>query len=458
MSSSVQRLIRGSGAQFFAMGVRSIEQILLVPVLISAWGVASYGEWILISAIPIYLSLVDFGFVGSASNELARRTGEGITPQAKQFFGRILAVFTLWLGAVTLVVWLLWSVLPITQWLNIRKMPATEAHLAFGLLLAQALLSQQSLVFSAGLRAIRKYHIDITLRAFIALARLVVIFFAVSAIGAGPVAVAAIMLVSGVFLCLAQIWLQSRSELRLVFRWRGVKDDGLGRHVRLGLELMLLPLSQALVLQGTVIVIGNLLGSVAVAIFTTHRTLTRTVLQVVQVAVQPLAAEAGLMQAKDSNAELSRLVLLVSRSTFWLSALITIFLAIIGQSVFSLWTHDGVPFFPALFYLLMMVAVLEGIWRSAASVQLGTNRHQPLVRGYLLISVCGILATVPATYGGLIPVALCIVTIDLMMCFLAIRLNRDVLEFSIPTYMRSLLKPPVREFMVLLRKIGVRSK
>ncbi|MCA0230612.1 MAG: hypothetical protein LCH91_09135 [Bacteroidetes bacterium] len=45
----------------FNNSVNILSQILLIPIFINTWGKSSYGEWLLISTIPAYLSVSDLG-------------------------------------------------------------------------------------------------------------------------------------------------------------------------------------------------------------------------------------------------------------------------------------------------------------------------------------------------------------------------------------------------------------
>ena len=56
--------IRGLGANGLALLVTLIIQVLSVPVFLYSVGVNAYAEWLILTAIPSYLSLTDLGFGG----------------------------------------------------------------------------------------------------------------------------------------------------------------------------------------------------------------------------------------------------------------------------------------------------------------------------------------------------------------------------------------------------------
>src|SRR3984957_16438478 len=66
-----QRLMRGLGATALGPVVTALIQLGSVPILLHVWGVARYGDWLLLSAIPSYLTLTDLGFGDASGSEMS---------------------------------------------------------------------------------------------------------------------------------------------------------------------------------------------------------------------------------------------------------------------------------------------------------------------------------------------------------------------------------------------------
>src|ERR1700719_3609809 len=75
--SIVRRSIRGIGATALGPVVTSLIQLGSVPLLLHAWGAAKYGDWLLLSAIPSYLTLSDLGFGDSSGSDMSMRVAAG---------------------------------------------------------------------------------------------------------------------------------------------------------------------------------------------------------------------------------------------------------------------------------------------------------------------------------------------------------------------------------------------
>lgn len=72
-----RRIVYGRGANAFGQLVTIIVQLVGVPILLHAWGVQLYGEWLILFAIPAYLSMTDLGFTQCAANDMTARVARG---------------------------------------------------------------------------------------------------------------------------------------------------------------------------------------------------------------------------------------------------------------------------------------------------------------------------------------------------------------------------------------------
>src|SRR5690606_33493061 len=66
------RLISGSAASWAQIGITFITQMLLVPVYLSYWDVATYGLWLAILTLGYLLIALDFGHQEFLAYELLR--------------------------------------------------------------------------------------------------------------------------------------------------------------------------------------------------------------------------------------------------------------------------------------------------------------------------------------------------------------------------------------------------
>jgi len=453
--SSTERILKSSTASTASLITRIAQQLLLVPILVTAWSTELYGEWLIISAIPIFLSLSDFGFVLAGSNELARRASMEDKNSVQDFYNVYSVYFQRWSLVIVLILAVCSFLLPLKKLMGLHLLSSLETSSIFFLLSLVALISQNSLTLFAGLRAKGKTHYGLWIRVIQALFQILLSFILIWLLESTP-----IVLASGMFLLsLASYWLEWFLLKRL-----GVSQKAniflplknkiqMRAYFSMGLEMMLIPLAQALIMQGSIILIGELLGPVYAVLFATHRTLTRLSSSVLQVFSNPLMAEAGLMQDSKDKKLLTKIVCLLSRVTFWLSILIFIGFMLFAEWIYTLWVQDKIDFDFNLIVILLIGVVAESLWRIIASVRMGSNRHRSIAWSYFIFTLIGLsLANYLSIDYGILGIALGVTLVDVFMMILSIYTIRGILDVSIFVFISTLIIPPVKEVNDLIQK------
>jgi O-antigen/teichoic acid export membrane protein len=147
---------------------------------------------------------------------------------------------------------------------------------------------------------------------------------------------------------------------------------------RPAVAFMAFPLANALSFQGVTLLVGALLGPVAVAVFSTYRTLARTTIQITAMFSHSLWPEFSRLFGQGSLAEFRQL----ARRSCWLSAAQVLLLcgALYAASPWLLqaWTHGKIAFDDMLMVPLITYAAIAGIWHVPRVVLMSTNQHGAL--------------------------------------------------------------------------------
>ncbi|CAA6826055.1 MAG: Unknown protein [uncultured Sulfurovum sp.] len=453
--SSAERIFKSSTASAASLVARVAQQLLLVPILILVWPTELYGEWLIISAIPIFLSLSDFGFVLAGSNELSRRASIETQSSVQQFYNVYSVYFQRWSIFIMFVLALCSFLLPLKKLMGLQLISTIDTSIIFFLLSLSALISQNSLTLFAGLRSKGKTHYGLWVRVILALLQIVLAFILVWLLESSPVVLASGMFILSLgaylleWILLKRIGLTQKANIFLP-----LKDNiPMKPYFAMGLEMMLIPLAQALILQGSILLIGKLLGPVYVVLFATHRTLTRLSSSVLQVFSNPLMAEAGLMQRPEDKKPLTKIVCLLSRVTFWLSIIIFIGFMLLGKWIYTLWVQGKIDFDFNLITILLIAVVAESLWRIITSVRMGSNRHRPVAWGYFVFTIIGLLlASYLSIDYGILGVAIGVTSVDVLMMILSIYTIRGILDVSIVVFISGLIIPPIKEANNLIQK------
>ena len=384
-----QRILHGLGANAFGQLVTVIVQLAGVPILLHAWGVQLYGEWLILFAIPAYLAMTDLGFTQSACNDMTARVARGDRAGAVSVFQSIgvlvyaIAALGLLLTAAA-VPWL-----PLIEWLNFQAMDTRTAQWVLWLLVAQVLVTLPDGVTHAGFRAGGEYALHLGLHGVVRLLQFAGIWIAALA-GGGPLAAAAVFLGVRALATAAFALLVVHRHRWLRYGTAHARRTELRRLLNPAMANTAIPLAQALNIQGMVVVVGAVLGPLAVVVFSTLRTLTRLAVQMVMTVANATEPELAAAHGAGNRDLLHRLFMHALRGGLWLALLAAGGLALFGSRVLELWTHGRVAMDSALFGWLLASAVASVLWFGSLTVLKAANRHLRAASVYVLASAAAV--------------------------------------------------------------------
>jgi O-antigen/teichoic acid export membrane protein len=375
MNRSIRdRLLKGIGANAFGQGVVVVIQLAGVPILLHYWGVQLYGEWLILFAIPAYLSMTDLGFSQSAANDMTARVARGERAEALAVFQSLGTLVFSAAGTGLILVSVLVIILPLDRWLHFEAISAVEVRWVLWLLAAEVFVKLTEGTSHAGFRANGEYALHTAIYYSTLLAQYASIWL-LAAFGYGPVAAAAALLVIRIVVTPSVASLLVHRHAWLHFHFDCAHVAQLRALVRPALANIGFPLAQALNIQGMVLVVGATLGPVAVVIFSTLRTLTRLALQLVLSINHAAEPELATAYGSGDRALLCTLYQHALRAGLWLALGAALVLAAGGGWILEVWTHGKVAMQPALFYWLLATAMGSTLWYGGVTMLKAANRH-----------------------------------------------------------------------------------
>ena len=375
MGSAVRkRLWQGLSANAYGTLVVVVVQLAGVPILLHVWGVKLYGEWLVLFAIPAYLSLVNLGYSLSVANDMTMRVARGDREGALVAFQSLVVLVSVTVTVAALVLLPLLYFLPIAGWLHLTALAPVEVHVVLPLLAGEVLVHLFGGVSSAGFRATGEYGLGVALENTISLVQYAALWAAVI-LGFGPVGAAAAFFVARIiggvgllgYLSHRHSWLRLGVARTRFHYLRGLFAPSLAN--------LMLPIANALRNQGLVIVIGAVLGPIAVVVFSLLRTLTRISLRLTAIISHAIEPEIARAEGQKDHLLQRRLYLTGLQSNLWFSAMTGLILYFIGDVVLKLWTQGRVIMDHPLFIWLLLSGVSAGIWHVSLSTLVALNRQ-----------------------------------------------------------------------------------
>jgi O-antigen/teichoic acid export membrane protein len=437
------RLVRGFGATVFSPVVAAIIQLGSVPLLLHAWGAAMYGDWLLLSAIPVYLTLSDLGFGDASGSDMAMRVAANDKAGALRTFQSSLALVT----SVSLTMLLLASAvvwrIPWQRWLRLSTVSSPQAATILLVLAAWVVVAQQSGVAESGYRCDGNFAIGILWMSFQRLAE-VSIATTVALLGGSLLVVAFSYLAVRCFSTIAYALFLRHKSPWICYSLRHARWDTIKQLAAPAVGFIAFPVGNALSIQGFTVVVGALLGPLAVVSFTTLRTLSRLNFQLIAAFKHALWPELSMAFGAGDIYLARRLHRYACQASLGLSIFGGMLLWIFGPFVYRLWTRHDIAFDATCFHVLLLAVVTNSLWDTSLVIPISINRHCRIATTYAGGALASLgLAWVLVPQLGIVGAAVALLVTDAWMTGLVLSTTLRHVQDSLKKFVAALFVIPV---------------
>lgn len=443
MNASFKNIFKASGAASLGQLLNILNQLALVPLYIKIWGPQLYGEWLILSAAPSVIAMAgDLGFGTVAANEMniaVARQDKGYALRIFQNNWIVITSFSLifFLGAG-----LVLSAVSVRDSLHIYQITNSDAKIIIALFLGNLLLMQQNGLLLAALRCDGNYVLGMVLGNISKIIELTLLAVLLLVYHAQPLtivlAIVSVMLLTvianRVVVFMRSPWIKYGTQ---EFSMPLIKEQ-----TPIALSFLSFPITQALSIQGAIILVGYLLGPAYVVVLSTTRTFMNVIKQVVSVVNASIWPELTTAYGQDDLVKFQTIfvravqVILVVVLGFNLS------IWLIGKPIYLFWTKHKLIFDNYFFYPFAFVTSMSAVWNIFGMVQGATNR----TKKYALYNICSILILLTgiifmSKFLGLTGVLLAMFFSESFMLFFVVRNSLSILEIkSFSTFFASFFK------------------
>ena len=434
-----QRLIRGFGATATGPIVTATIQLGSVPILLHIWGIAKYGDWLLLSAIPSYLTLSDLGLGDASGRDMAMRVAAGDRKGALQSFESSWVLvtsvsFAVLLLASTLVWWIPWQ-----SWLRLYSLSSMQAAAVIMILGSYVVVCQQNGITESGYRA-DGYFARGTLYSTMLRLLEVVLATIVAALGGSLLLVACTYLGTRLLGTAGYILLLRSTSPWIQYGIRHVRLESIRQLTLPAFGFMAFPLGQAFSFRGFTILLGAMVGPLAVVSFSTLRTLSRISVQVLSMVPISLWPELSRVFGQGNICLARRLHRLAWQASLILSLLGAMLLWIVGPFIYRLWVRQGVSFNSSCFRVLLLVAVMTCLWNASSVILMSVNDHFRIASTYVAVTALSlVLGSIFIRMLGITGAALALLLTEGWMTALVLRSALRHLQDSTNKFFRAII-------------------
>jgi O-antigen/teichoic acid export membrane protein len=445
-----RRLVRGFGATTLGPVVTAIIQLVSVPIFLHIWGAAKYGDWLLLSAIPSYLTLSDLGFGAASGSDMSMRMAANDRAGALRTFQSSWVLVTsvsliALLAAFATVWWVPWQ-----HWLRLSSLSNHQAATAIIVLGIYIVISQQMGVAESGFTSDGHFAVAIF---WMTVVRLVESATAtlVAVLHGDLLAVAFAYLVVRSIGTLCFVLLLRQMSSWIHYGTRYARLTTIKKLAAPAFGFMALPIGFALNLQGLILVIGATLGPIAVVSFSTLRTLSRLNSQLILGIKWALCPELSRAFGAGNIAFARKLHRHACQAALGLSIVGGLLLWMFGPFIYRLWIRQAVAFDARCFHVLLLVVVTNSLWDISSVIPMSINAHCRIAVAYSVAALLSFgLAWILVMPFGTAGVAFALFVADAWMTLLVLRTSlRHVQDdfrslvgsfFAIPNFRRQALE------------------
>lgn len=393
----------------------TLVQLVQVPVFLHFWNVNLYGEWMIVSAIPSYLSFSNIGFGSVAGNEMTMLTAAGDREHALGVFQSCWWLIVCICSVIGLLLWPILYYVPLSAGLKLHWISASDTRWIVFYLGLSILLGQFEQLMSAAYTSVGKYPYGAFLKSMLSLLAFGAMLIPV-VLGYGPRTTALVFAVANTVGTITLGILVRRDIPWIRYGWRYARLSELKRMTGPAIAFMGFPIGTSLNLQGTLLAVGYALGPVDVVIFSTARTVSRVALQMVQMVNFTFWPELSLAYGAKDEALFRDLHRRSCQLALIIGVVIVACMMSFGPWFLHHWTGGHVPPSRPLLAILLLVVVFYAFWSTSSTVVSATNQHQKLAVYFLAATSITIVFTfVLAHRYGLYGAAASLLIAELIM-------------------------------------------
>ena len=417
--------------------VRILDQLLLVPFFLTAWGAEYYGEWLTLSIVPSVLAFSDLGFGSAVSNGFVLAYAAGNKQQAANLYksGFFIISASVLLGIIITIL-----VVTISDYIGCFSQSAIDAGdaiLAVVFMMASKLIGIYTQLAEGFYRGVRRAATGSFFNSSNSLINIVVGLVVLYA-GCGVVGFALSHFIIAVIYTVVY-WIVGRKMIT----FDGLKGEIVRSDIKMiigkGIGYLATPVWQSIYFQGTTFVVRIVLGAEAVAVFNTVRTVCRSVNQlfsIINAAIFPdLQFEYGrgnlpLVQ------KLFRIAVSLSIVIGFIGALI---LSVIGLDLYNWWTRNALKVDIMVWNVFMIGVFMNAVWWTSVVTYRMTNKPKHFAVASTVMSFISVfLCFLFSNLWGLLGAAVATTIFELIMAIYILPDSCRNIDISIRTFFSEL--------------------
>jgi O-antigen/teichoic acid export membrane protein len=385
----LKRALHAFVAFFFGQGIAIAGYLLLVPLYLHVWSASLYGAWLTLGSVVAYFSTFHLGVQTYAVNRLTQAYARGDMEEYRRVRDAAFAFYVgvALVGSAALTAFAARA--PVGAWFHL----SLAGHAVFFVLLllgGQFLWTMPASLLwwvygTTGDLARTQWVMNGSKVLALALTAGVLLFWP-------NLVVVAAAQAGGFLLVGALVWRDVHKRFPELAPGLGQAQLSLLRPIlSQSIFFAVISWAVAITLHGSNLVVAGMLGTGALALFVTTRTLANSIRQLVGLFVHSSSTNLTRLEALEDKHRLRLAFRLVLFVTVAGCVAVSASLWFEGPAVFAFWTRGKLAADIWLLRMFLLWLVLQSPWMAASAIPSYTNKHKGLAMSYLVSSIGGLL-------------------------------------------------------------------
>lgn len=347
------------------------RQLIVLPLLVAFWGIEYYGEWLIITAVPSFLSMTNLGIGTATATRVSTLVASKDFAKALQAFANgmvgVLLTAALLLCSTTACLFFF----PLSGWLHVEN-----ANTVLTVLVATTIVKMTTQPFHGwwvGLGKAARANNYYSLLSFGEL----LVFVLIPLVGASALTVVTFTLVlNAIWFLLFSLATGNLIQVtcrrilkRFLITWSEIIELTI-----IGLGHQLSPLWQAILFQGSLLTAGLVLSPGQVALWGAMRVINRSGNQVLEMVSQTVGPEYQVHSGRAEQKELRSIHGLAMLVSVVLAVVMALSLLTIGPSLFRTFTMGKLEVSQPAWLIMTLSLIPCSIWWSSGEFLRSTNK------------------------------------------------------------------------------------
>lgn len=436
------------------MVIMTLFQLMSVPVFLKFWGVEMYGEWMALNTLTAYFQMTDIGLNTATGNSFTfnylRKDFEKCNILINNNIFFIIAAFSL----ILIVVFFLGKLDIFINLFKFTDIENNDVNVCIFLLFLQVMIGTFNNLLNTFYTATSKYFrgimIDnlIRISEYISLILGVILQFSIVSI--------LILCISVKFFGLIFKYYDSNRFYKLQLSIRFLRKVELKEIFIPALSFFSFPVSNSLTFQGVTLLINFFLGSVAVVIFNTTRTLVNFCKATIDILHKSVWPEVSISYGNLNLVLLRKTHYRTILFSFLLAILTVILMVIVGPFLYVFWTKGTLVFDSVLFYLLLISLITNALWSASSVLLQATNNHKEFSVFYLFSSILAFLFTtfIVIRFNNITLIPISMLLVDFLLLWFVFKKALKISEDNLIQFKNGIFFE-INDFIKFFSKINI---